>query len=182
LLTALLVSRAPQAGLALLDAAGFIDNYWPTLAALKNVHHSKDFHPEGGGWEHTLETLRYRSTPDLTLSLALLLHDVGKPLTQSTGRTRFAAHAERGERVARRFLTQLGFEDALANNVCFRVRHHMLPAAIPRLPLETTAPVMASPLFPQLLELYRCDESSSFKPLDAYHRAADFYRRFAAHR
>ena len=35
---------------------------------------------------------------------------------------------------------------------------------------------MRSPLFPTLLELYRCDESSSFKPLDNYHENSAAYQ------
>jgi hypothetical protein len=47
-----------------------------------------------------------------------------------------------------------------------------MPAALPRLPLTRTQAALESPLFPLLLELYRCDESSSFKDQAASTRAA----------
>jgi poly(A) polymerase len=41
---------------------------------------------------------------------------------------------------------------------------------------------MASPLFPMLLELYRCDESSSFKGLEAYYESSAAYRSYLRYR
>jgi poly(A) polymerase len=41
-----------------------------------------------------------------------------------------------------------------------------------------TEGVMASPLFPALVELYRCDESSSFKGLDGYYESSAAYRSY----
>jgi len=40
---------------------------------------------------------------------------------------------------------------------------------------------MVSPLFPLLMELYRCDESSSFKGLDGYYQSSAAYRSFLKH-
>jgi poly(A) polymerase len=41
---------------------------------------------------------------------------------------------------------------------------------------------MASPLFPVLLELYRCDESSSFKGLDGYYESSAVYQSYLRNR
>jgi poly(A) polymerase len=187
LLTMLLDAVNPAPGFELLKNCGFIAAHWPELAVLDDVDHSKEFHPEGNVWKHTMETLRYRKAVnsahfDLRLSLGLLLHDVGKPLAESAGRRRFDGHAELGERQARRFLERLGFESALIRDVCYLVRNHMLPAALPRLPLIRTGKIMASPLFPALLELYRCDESSSFKGLDGYYQSSAAYKAYLKYR
>jgi poly(A) polymerase len=58
----------------------------------------------------------------------------------------------------------------------------MLPAALSRLPLIRTGEIMASPLFPTLLELYRCDESSSFKGLDGYYQSSAAYKAYLKYR
>jgi poly(A) polymerase len=50
------------------------------------------------------------------------------------------------------------------------------------MPLNRTAEVLESPLFPALLELYRCDESSSFKGLEGYHRSSAAYRAYLRRR
>lgn len=193
LLTGLLETANPAPGLELLKNAGYIGAYWSELAAMDDVDHSKEFHPEGNVWKHTMETLRYRKTGgrkpsspssgfDIRLSLGLLLHDAGKPLSQSAGSRRFDGHAELGERQARRFLERLEFDRSLVTDVCYLVRNHMLPAALPRLPLARTGKIMASPLFPTLMELYRCDESSSFKGLDGYYQSSAAYQAYLKNR
>jgi len=190
LLIGLLDGANPAAGFELLKNSGFIAAHWPELAELDDVDHAKEFHPEGNVWKHTMETLRYRKSSgsgfDVRLSLGLLLHDLGKPLSESAGRgqgrRRFDGHAELGERLARRFLERLGFDTTLIGDVCYLVRNHMLPAALPRLPLVRTGGIMESPLFPLLLELYRCDESSSFKGLDGYYQSSAAYKAYLKYR
>ena len=208
-LTELITSPNPGLGFELLKASGFLAKFWQELALLEEADHSKEFHPEGNAWDHTMETFRHRKTGsnrsawqsrsssrngsakrskaaykqavyayDLRLSLGLLLHDSGKPIAVSTGSKRYDGHAELGETQARRFLDRLGFNPSVTHDVCFLVRNHMLPAALPRLPLFRTEQIMSSPLFPLLMELYRCDESSSFKGLDGYYESAAAYQQF----
>jgi len=180
-LNCLLVSKRPDAALEFLKASGFLQALWPEIACFDSVDHSKEFHPEGNVWNHTLETFRHRKAGtngafDLRLSLGLLLHDAGKPISASFGSRRFDGHAELGARAARRFLKRLGYESALVEDIFYLVKNHMLPAALKRLPLTKTSEIMRSPLFPTLMELYRCDESSSFKPLDNYHENSAAYQ------
>jgi poly(A) polymerase len=195
-LTGLVTSPNPGLGLEFLKACGFINDFWPELATLNEADHSKEYHPEGNAWKHTLETFRYRNPRlakkmrplgtnqqqgnicSLRLSLGLLLHDTGKPIAVSAGSRRYDGHAELGEIQAKKFLERLGFHKPLINDVCFLVRHHMLPTALPRLPFFRTEEIMSSPLFPILLELYRCDESSSFKGLDGYYKSSAAYQSF----
>jgi poly(A) polymerase len=183
LLTGLLASPSPGLGLELLKKAGFIKEFWPELALLDDVDHSKEFHPEGNVWKHTLETFKYRKkASDVLLSMGLLLHDAGKPLSESSRNHRFDGHAELGARQARRFLERLGFEEGFISDVCYLVKNHMLPAALPRLPFVRTGEIMASPLFPVLMELYRCDESSSFRGLDGYYESSSTYQSYLKYR
>jgi poly(A) polymerase len=57
----------------------------------------------------------------------------------------------------------------------------MVPGAIAKLPVYRTEKVMSSPLFPELLELYRCDVSSTFRGPDGYYQACRTYRSFLKH-
>ena len=186
-LISLLVSPHPELGLDLLKRTRFLHELWPELASLDDVDHSKEFHPEGNVWNHTLETFRYRKPTasgafDLCLSLALLLHDAGKPISASFGNHRFEGHAELGARAAEKFLGRLEFSPSVAQDIFYLVRNHMLPAALKRLPVVKTAEIMASPLFPTLMELYRCDESSSFKGLDEYYENSAAYKNYLKNR
>jgi poly(A) polymerase len=176
LLVLILTGKTPERGFEFLKERGFIEAYWPELGELFGVDQSKDFHPEGDVWAHTMETFRHRKLPELRLSLALLLHDSGKPRASSAGGRRFDRHAELGSGVAERFLRRLGFPPGLIADVSYLVRYHMLPAALPRLPLEKGIEGVDEPLFPLLLELYKCDELSSFKGPEGYYEACAAYR------
>jgi poly(A) polymerase len=182
LLNALLLSSQSGLGFSFLKLSGLLETLWPELAGLDRAGHSKEYHPEGNAWEHTLETFRYRKTEDLILSLGLLLHDSGKPLSASSGSRRFDGHAELGALLAAKFLSRLGYDSRTIDSVFFLVKNHMLPAALPRLPLSRTREILESPLFPVLMELYRCDESSSFKGLDGYYKSSAAYQAYLRNR
>ena len=176
LLSLVLTSDHPERGLELLRVSGFIERFWPELAALPGTSQSKEHHPEGDAWDHTLETFRHRKLPELSLSLALLLHDAGKPDAASVEGRRFARHAEIGAGIASRFLSRLGFDRATIETVAYLIRWHMLPAALPRLPIQTAREALEDFRFPMLLELYRCDELSTFRGPDGYYEACAAYR------
>jgi poly(A) polymerase len=107
---------------------------------------------------------------------------VGKPLAESSGSRRFDGHAELGARLARKFLKDLEFDPFLIEAVFYLVKNHMLPAALPRLPLTRTREILESPLFSTLLELYRCDESSSFKGPAGYYESSSAYQSYLKYR
>ena len=182
LLAYILSGQNASEGLRLLADYGFMDALWPELACLRSIVHSKEYHPEGNVWEHTLETFRYRKNASLTLALALLLHDAGKPHASAQEGRRFDRHAEIGARVAENFLGRLKFSPSLSADVSFLVRNHMLPGLIKVLPTYRTEDVMASPLFPLLLEVYRCDLCSTFRGPDGYYEACKVYRAFLKNR
>ena len=152
--------------------------FWPELARMEGIPHVKDYHPEGDGWEHTLETFKHRKQAGAVLSLALLLHDVGKPDAPATQERPYDRHAELGAEVAASFLRRLGFAQGLIQDVTFLIRYHMMPAALRKLPLFRSEKVMDSPLFPQLLELYRADLSASYWSPESYYEACQVYRTY----
>ena len=176
LLELVITGPRPDIGFEILRESGFLAAYWPEINSLYGVDHAKDFHPEGDAWRHTLETFSHRKTPDLLLSLALLLHDTGKPDAVSSEGRRFDRHSELGERAARSFLSRLGYSQDIIRQISFMVRYHMLPAALPRLPPSSVDHILSDPAFPTLLELYRCDELSTFKGPEGYYEACAAYR------
>ncbi len=182
LLTLILTGPRPERGLDFLLRTGFAAEWWPELAALASVDHAKDHHPEGGGWAHTMETFSHRKTADLTLSLALLLHDTGKARSVSAEGRRFDKHAEIGAFIASKFLARLDFDADTIRDVTYMIRSHMLPAALPRLPLFRVGEVVADPRFPLLLELYRCDEFSTFRGPEGYYDACAAYKAYLKNR
>ena len=178
LLSSILTGAYPWHGLALLMEHGFVDAYWPELAGMHGTAQSKEHHPEGDVWQHSLETFRYRRSRDLVLTLALLLHDAGKPHATPTGTRRFDKHAEIGVQLTGRLLRRLQYPESIVEDVRWLVLKHMFPGALHLLPTFRTERLMATPLFPVLLELYRCDLESSYRGPEAYYRACRIYRSY----
>lgn len=165
-------------GLEMLMDSGAVAVLFPELQPMNGTSHSKEEHPEGNVWQHSLETMRYRKTKDLRVAMALLLHDCGKPYAQPTRGRIFDRHAELGVKTAVSLLRRLGFSQSLIDDVAWLIRNHMLPGALHRLPTYRSESAMASPLFPLLLEVYRCDLASTFRGPEGYYRACKVYRSF----
>ena len=122
----LLTVRA-SLGLTLLKDSGLLAQFAPELLEMVGVTQN-EFHAYPV-WEHTLLALQ-NLPPDasLTLRLATLLHDVGKPRIRSVGddgRVHFYGHADAGAEVARRFLTRLKFSNDEIAAVTTLVAQHM---------------------------------------------------------
>ena len=105
---------------------GLLDRIAPELRATVGP-------PPGGPppldvWEHSLLVLRaVAPLGDETLSLAALLHDVGKPLARSAddeGRVRFPDHETVGARLAESLLRRLRFSAREIEPVVRLVRNH----------------------------------------------------------
>jgi len=177
-LVRILEGAGPDQGLIFLERCGFIRAHWPELSEMIRVRHGKEHHPEGDVWDHTLATFSHRKTRDLRVSLALLLHDAGKPRSREDEGNRFHNHAQLGERIAGQFLARLEFSPEEIRTVSFLVSRHMLPGLSRTLPVYRIREVLSSPLYPLLLEVYRCDLCSTFRGPDGYYEACKVYRRF----
>lgn len=178
LLSLILSGPWARDGLDLLYRHGYIDSVLPELAQMNRTEQSKEGHPEGNVWTHTLETLRYRKDRDILVGTALLFHDCGKPLATHTGGNRFDRHADIGADLTGDVLDRLGYDEPFVSNVQWLVRYHMMPGALRRLPDHRRDPLMRSDLFPVLLEVYRCDLSSTFRGPNNYYEACAVYKRF----
>jgi len=160
----LLTSRAPL-GLELLKESGLLEQFAPELTAMVGVTQN-EFHAYPV-WEHTLVAVgNLAADASLTLRLATLLHDVGKPRTKGTGedgRVHFYGHAEAGADITRKFLTRLKFSNDEIAAVTRLVAQHMrvgdykpawTDAAVRRLMRDL------GPQLPDLFAIHRADVSA----------------------
>ena len=102
----LLRARRPSRGLRLLREWGMLDAVAPELIPLADTPQDPEWHPEGDVWTHTLLAVDQAVPllPDLdppralTVMLATLCHDLGKPPTTrfEDGRIRSRGHEEAG--------------------------------------------------------------------------------------
>lgn len=143
----LLRARQPSIGLKWLYDLGVVDQLFPEMQALVGVPQEYDWHPEGDVDIHTLLTVdRAREEIDdlpypkqVTVMLAALCHDFGKPATTEfvEGRTRSRGHEEAGAAPTESFLERLNVHtlegyDVRAQVVAL-VRDHLKPGEFYRL-------------------------------------------------
>jgi len=137
----LLRAQRPSIGLGWLHALGVLDQLFPEIKALIDVPQDPEWHPEGDVFVHTrLVVDRAREFIDdlpypkqVTVMLAALAHDFGKPATTEfiDGRMRSRGHEEAGVEPTLSFLDKLNIftldgYDVRAQVVAL-VRDHLKP-------------------------------------------------------
>jgi len=162
-LAKLVVGEWVAPALALLVDSGLADLFLPEIPALAMeqdpMHHHKDV------LAHSIAVMA-KTTPDLELRLAGLLHDIGKPETRrfEGRRVSFHHHEVVGARMARARLSALRFPKETVKNVSELVFLHMRPhtfkmgwtdSAVRRYVRD------AGELLPKLNELVRCDVTTA---------------------
>ncbi len=137
----LLKAQHPSIGFKCLFELGAIDQLFPEIKALIDVEQDREWHPEGDVFVHTgLVIDRARELIDdlpypkqVTVMLAALCHDFGKPATTEfiDGRLRSRGHEEAGVKPTLSFLDKLNIHtldgyDVRAQVVAL-VRDHLKP-------------------------------------------------------
>jgi poly(A) polymerase len=119
----LIMGPNPRAGLALLTETGLADRVLPELPALRLEQ--DEHHEHKDVYEHSLIVLdqaiaQETDGPDLTLRLAALLHDIGKPATrrfEQGGGVSFHHHEVVGAKLVSKRLRALRMPKALIDDV-----------------------------------------------------------------
>ena len=129
----IMMSQSPRLGITLLVETGLADHFLPEVPKLKleidEHHHHKDV------YEHSLTVLEQAialedrlAGPNLTLRLAALLHDIGKPKTKQLiagGGVSFHHHEVVGARMCKERMKKLRFDNHIINNVSQLVFLHL---------------------------------------------------------
>lgn len=157
----LLILNGPHPGQALemLQASGLLTVILPEVAAMKGVDQPPEFHPEGDVFTHTVQVLeKLPENPDPALALAALLHDVGKPPTQTfEDRIRFNHHAQKGAEMADAICQRLRCSNALREEVVRLVSHHMRFIQIQEMRSGKRNSFLLQEDFPLHLALHKAD-------------------------
>ena len=131
--TKIIMSDNPRLGITLLVETGLADIFLPEIPKLKleidEHHHHKDV------YEHTLTVLEQAIAlesrlggPNLTLRLAALLHDIGKPKTKELiagGGVSFHHHEVVGSRLCKERMKKLRFDNHVIKDVAQLVFLHL---------------------------------------------------------
>ena len=159
----------PAKALTLLDKTGFLEILLPEVSAMKGVEQPEEYHPEGDVFDHTLRMLELSNSDSLTLSLGILFHDIGKPVTRTiTDRVRFNRHDEVGADIAVNILRRFRFSNDIITRVHTLVRNHMRFIHVKEMRRSTLRRFMAMDGFDEMLELFRLDVLASHGSLELY--------------
>jgi len=137
----LLRSKLPSIGLEWLHKLGAIEQLFPEIQSLIGVPQDPEWHPEGDCFVHTKLVIdRARELIDdlayprkVTVMLAALAHDFGKPATTQfiDGRLRSRGHEEAGVPPAESFLDRINIHTidgySVRQQVISLVREHLKP-------------------------------------------------------
>jgi len=129
----IIMSDNPRLGITLLVETGLAEIFLPEIPKLKleidEHHHHKDV------YEHTLTVLEQAIAleerlggPNLTLRLAALLHDIGKPKTKELiagGGVSFHHHEVVGSRLCKERMKKLRFDNHIIKDVAQLVFLHL---------------------------------------------------------
>ena len=137
----LLRAQSPSIGLKWLHDLGAVDQLFPEIKALIDVPQDPEWHPEGDVFVHTglvidrahelIDDLPYPK--QVTVMLAALAHDFGKPATTEfiDGRLRSRGHEEAGVEPTLSFLDRLNIHTLdgydVRTQVVALVRDHLKP-------------------------------------------------------
>ncbi|QOL35380.1 CCA tRNA nucleotidyltransferase [Bifidobacterium lemurum] len=136
-LVKLLLSERPRAGLEALVESGLADRVFPEIPALQLEIDEKHRHKDV--FDHTMVVLERAIAletdadgpvpgPDLTLRLAAIMHDIGKPRTrrfEPGGKVSFHHHDAVGAKMTRKRLKALRFDHHMVEDVSELVNLHL---------------------------------------------------------
>jgi poly(A) polymerase len=166
--------RASQAFRDLLDA-GLLDAVVPELKEAVGCEQPPEFHPEGDVFVHTMLLLDQFESPTFTLAMAGLLHDIGKPRTQTfEDRIRFNQHESVGAEMAAEICQRLRISNDDREVIVWLVSQHMRIAAMPEMRESKRKRLVREPGFPELLELLRADSLACWGNLDTWNWIKDY--------
>lgn len=140
------------------DFAPIFVQVLPELAPLRGYDQRTPYH-KFDLFTHTAKVLEAVG-PELPLRWAALLHDIGKPATQTLepeGAAHYYGHAQVSAELAKGILTRLKAPKALGEQVDFLIRHHMDLLTADEKLLRRRLSRWGAPKLQQLLELEKAD-------------------------
>jgi len=171
----LLCNDRRETGLSLLHTSGLLAEIFPELSAMVGCEQPPEFHPEGDVWVHTLLVMKQLESPSFPLAMGTLLHDVGKPPTQTfEDRIRFNQHEKVGAEIANAICRRLRCSNEDTEHITWLVNQHMRVAHIPEMRDSKRKRLVREEGFSDLMELFRADCLGSIGTLTNYDWIMDY--------
>lgn len=123
----ILLLNKPSKAFRMLDDMGLLKIILIELKQTQNVEQPKKYHNKDV-YGHIMDVVD--SVPNnLLLRISALLHDIGKPQTQTNvdGKISFINHEYIGSKIAKQILIRLKYSMDVIKQVCFLIENHMYP-------------------------------------------------------
>ncbi|ODS34747.1 MAG: poly(A) polymerase [Candidatus Scalindua rubra] len=182
----ILMGPNPHTGIKMLDDLNLLNEVLPEVTAMKGVRQPDNYHPEGDVFIHTLLALSELDTTrkskdllgSLELAMAVLLHDIGKPVTfEIADRIRFNNHDNIGAEMAEKICERLRMSNAEKERITWLVKKHLYLRNAQKMRISKLKRLFAHEGYPELAELYRVDSLSSTGNLDDYAFCQDMFEK-----
>jgi tRNA nucleotidyltransferase (CCA-adding enzyme) len=178
----LIEADRPSIGLRLAWDLGVIERLLPELVPLATCPQEPEWHPEGDVWTHTLMVVDEAHARNgdldrprlLTVMLAALCHDLGKPATTVAinGRIRSPNHEEAGVEPSARLLDRLNVHTIegydVRTHVLALVAQHLKPGQFHK------APSVSDAAFRRLAQKVDCELLARVAKADCNGRSGHF--------
>ncbi|MCP5005089.1 MAG: CCA tRNA nucleotidyltransferase [Planctomycetes bacterium] len=194
----ILAGPNPHTAIRMLDELYLLNEILPEVACMKGVRQPENFHPEGDVFVHTLLALnklditrRSLNPPVIQgseravvwsrdLAMALLLHDIGKPVTfEVADRIRFTNHDNVGARMAAKICGRFKMSKAEKERIVWLVKRHLYLKNAQVMRESKLKRLFAHDGYPELAELYRIDTLASTGNLDDYNFCQEMYEKLS---
>lgn len=179
--TRMLCEGQARRAFELLDETQLLGQLLPEMLEMKGCEQSKEHHPEGNVFEHTLRCIdQLQAGASPALAFGVLLHDIAKPRTAIRRKTRhtFYGHTSVGSRMAGNICRRLRRSNELTQQVEFLVDQHLRHCALPDMKRSTLARFLRQDGIELLLDLCRMDALGSSGDLtswQAFHDALEAF-------
>ncbi len=162
----IMTSPRRAAGVRSLVDHGLMTHIIPEILQLIGCEQPPQWHPEGDVFEHTCIALDLLGEQEsVTQCLAVLLHDIGKPPTQTFDeadqRIRFNGHDGVGAEMSESILRRLKYPNKVIEHVSWIVNRHMQFMNVQNMRTAKVKRFMSSDVFELEMELHRVDCASS---------------------
>ena len=148
----------PNAGGILRKYHDVFCEFWPELGPLVTLEQNTPWHC-WGGWEHTVHAVE-AAPAGAVLRLAMLLHDIGKPVCKTTdgnGVDHFYGHPAVSAELAGQMLRRLRFDHRTREQVVALVKYHDVQIPCEDRSIRKWLGRLGQERFYQLLEVKRAD-------------------------
>ncbi len=177
----ILTGPSPHTGIKMMDDLNLLNEILPEVTAMKGVRQPENYHPEGDVFTHTLLTLSElsasrKSVDSWELAMAVLLHDIGKPVTfEIADRIRFNNHDNVGAEMAEKICERLRMSNAEKERITWLIKMHLYLRHAQQMRISKLKRLFAHEGYPDLAELYKVDSLASTGDLEDYNFCQDMF-------